>query len=156
MDCSPPGASVHEILQARILQWFAISFSRGSSRPRDGTWVSCIACRFFIFWATRVSESESEVAQSCLTLCDPMDFSPPGSSAHGILQARILEWVAVSISRGSSWTRNQAQVSLTAEILYHLSDIKEKQIWGWGGKERLPGEEDMASGELGSRWEDDF
>ena len=40
------------------------------------------------------SESESEVAQSCLTLCDPMDCSPPGSSVHGILQARILEWVA--------------------------------------------------------------
>ena len=39
------------------------------------------------------TESESEVAQSCLTLCDPMDCSPPGSSAHGILQARILEWL---------------------------------------------------------------
>ena len=45
-------------------------------------------------------ESESEVAQSCLTLCDPMDCSPPGSSVHGILQARILEWVAISFSRG--------------------------------------------------------
>ena len=44
----------------------------------------------------------SEVAQSCLTLCDPMDCSPPGSSVHGILQARILEWVAISFSRGSS------------------------------------------------------
>ena len=40
------------------------------------------------------SESESEVAQLCLTLCDPMDCSPPGSSVHGILQSRILEWVA--------------------------------------------------------------
>ena len=42
------------------------------------------------------------VAQSCLTLCDPMDCSPAGSSVHGILQARILEWVAISFSRGSS------------------------------------------------------
>ena len=42
------------------------------------------------------------VAQSCLTLCDSMDCSPPGSSVHGILQARILEWVATSFSRGSS------------------------------------------------------
>ena len=42
----------------------------------------------------------SEVAQSCLTLCDPVDYSPPGSSVHGILQARILEWVAISFSRG--------------------------------------------------------
>ena len=39
-------------------------------------------------------------AQSCLTLCDPMDFSPPGSYVHGILQARILEWVDISFSRG--------------------------------------------------------
>ena len=41
------------------------------------------------------------VAQFCLTLCDPMDCSLPGSSVHGILQARILEWVAISSSRGS-------------------------------------------------------
>ena len=47
-------------------------------------------------------ESESEVAQSCLTLCDPVDCSPPDSSIHGILKARILEWVAISFSRGSS------------------------------------------------------
>ena len=44
----------------------------------------------------------SEVAQSCPTLCDPLDCSPPGSSVHGILQARILEWVVISFSRGSS------------------------------------------------------
>ena len=43
----------------------------------------------------------SEVAQSCLTLCDPMDYSLPGSSLHGIFQARVLEWVAISFSRGS-------------------------------------------------------
>ena len=48
----------------------------------------------------------SEVAQSCLTLCDPMDCSPPGFSVHGILQARILEWVAISFSRGSSRPRD--------------------------------------------------
>ena len=45
MDCSPPGFSVHGILQTRILEWVAISFSRGSSRPRDRNWVSCIAAR---------------------------------------------------------------------------------------------------------------
>ena len=48
------------------------------------------------------SNFESEVAQSCLTLFDPMDCSPPGSSVHGISQARILEWIAISFSRGSS------------------------------------------------------
>ena len=47
MDCSLPGSSVHRILQARMLEWVAIPFSRGSSQPRDQTWVSCIAGRFF-------------------------------------------------------------------------------------------------------------
>ena len=47
-------------------------------------------------------EVKVSVAQSCLTLCDPMDYSLPGSSVHGILQARILEWVAISYNRGSS------------------------------------------------------
>ena len=51
------------------------------------------------------------VAKSCLTLCDPMDCSPPGPSDHGIFQARILEWVAISFSRGSSQPRNQTCVS---------------------------------------------
>ena len=57
------------------------------------------------------SESESEVTQSCLTLCDPMDCSPPGSSVHGIFQARGLEWIAISFSRGSSQPRARTQVS---------------------------------------------
>ena len=48
------------------------------------------------------------VAQSCPTLCDPMDCSPPGSSVLGIFQARILEWVAIPLSRGSSWPRSPA------------------------------------------------
>ena len=52
--------------------------------------------------------------QSCRTLCDPMDCSLPGSSVHGIFHARILEWVAISFSRGSSQPRNQTQVSCFA------------------------------------------
>ena len=54
------------------------------------------------------------VSQSCPTLCDPVDCSPPGSSVHGILQARILEWVAIVFSRGSSRPRYQTQVSRIA------------------------------------------
>ena len=46
-------------------------------------------------------------AQSCPTLCNPMDYSPPGSSVHGVFQARILKWVAISSTRGSFWPRNQ-------------------------------------------------
>ena len=53
IDCSPPGSSVHGILQARILEWVAISFCRGSSLPRNWAQVSCIAGRFFTIWATR-------------------------------------------------------------------------------------------------------
>ena len=53
MDCSLPGSSVHGILQARILEWVAIPSPRKSSLPRDQTWVSCIAGRFFTIWATR-------------------------------------------------------------------------------------------------------
>ena len=52
--CSPQGSSVHGISQARILQWVAILFSRGSSWPRDWTWVSCITGRFFTVWATLI------------------------------------------------------------------------------------------------------
>ena len=53
MDCSPPGSSVHEIFKARVLEWVAISFSMGSSQPRDRIRVSCTAGRSFTDWATR-------------------------------------------------------------------------------------------------------
>ena len=66
------------------------------------------------------SESESEVAQSWSTLCYPMDYSPPGSSVHGIFQARILEWVAISFSRGSSQPRDRTQVCHTAGRCFNL------------------------------------
>ena len=60
-----------------------------------------------------------------LTLCNPMDCSPPGSSVHGILQARILKWVAIPFSRGSSQPRDQTCISFVSYIgrrtLYHLS-----------------------------------
>ena len=54
MDCSPPGSSVHRILQSRIQEWFAISFSRESSQARDWTYVSCIAGRCFTICATNI------------------------------------------------------------------------------------------------------
>ena len=61
--------------------------------------------------------------QSCPTLCDPVDCSPPGSSVHGILQARILEWVAMPFSRGSSRLRDGTRVSYVScegrRVLYH-------------------------------------
>ena len=69
IDGSPPGSPIPGILQARTLEWVAISFSNA--------------------WKWKVKE----VAQSCPSLWDPMDCSPPGSSIHGVFQARVLEWV---------------------------------------------------------------
>ena len=74
------------------------------------------------------------VAQSCSTLCDPMDCSPPGSSIHGILQARILEWIAISFSWGSSQPRDLTQVSRVAGIFLALWATR-----GVSGLQQSPG-----------------
>ena len=74
IDGSPPGCPVPGTLQARTLEWVAISFSNAWKRKK------------------------SEVAQSCPTLSDPMDCSLLGSSIHGIFQARVLEWGAIAFS----------------------------------------------------------
>ena len=63
--------------------------------------------------------------QSCLILCDPMDCSPPDSSVHGILQVRILEWVAISFCRGSSPPRNRTQVFWTAGKFFSVWATRE-------------------------------
>ena len=158
MDWSPPGSSVREIFQARILEWVAIPFSRGSFQPRDQTLVSCIGGRFFTDWSTREAQISCSIpgleplgvwslsvlsnslwkptyphcaldydgrgygyrsqAQKFHLLLlslvwlfyDPMDCSPPVSAVHEIFQSRILGWVAISFSRGSSWPRNWTQV----------------------------------------------
>ena len=75
------------------------------------------------------TESESEV-QSCPTLCDPMECSPPGSSLHGILQARVLEWVAISFSRGSSRPKDRTQVSRIPGRHFNLWATREAQLLG--------------------------
>ena len=81
-----------------------------------------IAISFWTCFAIAYKESESEAAQSCLTLCDPMGYSLPGSSVHGIFQARVLEWVAISFSRGSSQPRDRTQVfHIVSKTLYRLS-----------------------------------
>ena len=78
IDGSPPGSPIPGILQARALEWGAISL------------LQCMKVK-----------SESEVDQSSPTLSDPMDCSPPGSSIHGIFQARVLEFGAIAFSKGS-------------------------------------------------------
>ena len=79
-------------------------------------------------------ESESEVAQLCPTPSDPMDCSPPGSSIHGIFQATVLEWVAISFSRGSSRPRDPTlqAVALTSEPPGKPRNTwSNRQIWPW-------------------------
>ena len=107
MDCSPPGSFVHGIFQGRKLEQVVISFAgEGSSQPRDQT---CISCGLLHWQADSLplappgkpiqsTAAAAKALQSCPTLCDPIDGSPPGSAVPGILQARTLEWVAISFS----------------------------------------------------------
>ena len=113
MRCSQPDSSVHGISQARILEWVVISFSEGSSWPRDPACFSRTGRRMLYRWATGEPKSTMEVKvkvpRSWQTLCDQADFT-----VGGILQARILEWVTFPASRGSSQPRDQTKVSLNA------------------------------------------
>ena len=74
------------------------------------------------------SESESEVTQSCPTLCDPMDCSLPGSSIHGIFQAIVLEWIDISFSRGSSQPRDWTRVSCTVDRCFTVWATREVPV----------------------------
>ena len=109
----------HGISQVRILEWVAISFSRGSSWPRNWTCISCTGRQILYHWATEEALSPLCVHAlsllSCLTLCDPINFSLSGSSVHGILQQE-LEWVAMTSSGGSSQPRGQTCVSCSSLI----------------------------------------
>ena len=74
MDCSLQGFSVHGIFQARVLEWVAIPFSRGSSWPRDWTWVSCIVGRRFTLWATMEAQMNMEdEAKLCSPICSTFE-----------------------------------------------------------------------------------
>ena len=120
IDGSPPGSPVPGIIQARILEWVAISFSNAWKWKwsrlvmSDSSWPHGLQpTRLLHPWdfpgkSTGVGchcllqcmkvKSESEIAQSCPTLSDPMDCSLPGSSVHEIFQARVLEWGAIAFS----------------------------------------------------------
>ena len=148
IDGSPPVSPVSGILQARTLEWVAISFSnawkwkvKGKSLSRiqllATPWTAAYQAPLFIgfsrqeYWngvpltvvrknyrpekSLVISVNKlcvgAKVLQSCLTHWDPTDCSLPGSSVHGFPQARILEWVAMLSSRGSSQLRDQAAVS---------------------------------------------
>ena len=106
-DCYPPGSSVHGILLARILEWVAIHSSRGSSWPKDQTCISCTGRWILYHWATREALWEAHMKIKW-SESRSVVFNSLRPHEHGILQARILEWVAISFSRGSSQPRSPA------------------------------------------------
>ena len=95
MDCSLPGSSVHEVFQSRILQWVAISFSRGSSRPRDRTRVSHIIGRRFTVWATlkhslKLFLQEANPHQMKTADCEHID--PGAVETRRLMRSKISPW----------------------------------------------------------------
>ena len=143
MEQSSTGSSVQEVLQAGILEWVAMFSSRSFSPPRDlnSHLLHLSHCQAGFLPLKPPGKSKrcckvkwtelkwSEVAQSCLTLCDPVDCSLPGSSAHGILHARILEWVAISFSRGSSRPKDWTCISCIADGFFTVWATKETPYW---------------------------
>ena len=119
MDCSPPGSSVHGTLQVRVLEWVAISFSRGSCQPRDRTWVPCIAGRFFTVWVTRklvhtlgnmsayVYQSEKAMAPHSSTLAwkIPWTEEPGGLQSMGSLRVGHGWTTSLSLFTFTHWRR---------------------------------------------------
>ena len=97
MDYSLPGSSVHGVSQQE--NWSGLPFSTPGDLLNPETEPTSLVSP--ILASFRVKS-----LQLCLTLCDPINCSPPGSSVHGILQARILEWVSMLSSRGSSPPRD--------------------------------------------------
>ena len=135
MYCSLSGSAVHGVSQAIIIEWVAISFSRGSFQLRDQTQVSCTASIFFTIWFTReVHDLTLEMVWwfSCWVVFNSinhMDYSPLGSSVNGIFQTRIPEWVSISFSRGSPRPRNRTQVSCIAGRLFTNWAITETLVF---------------------------
>ena len=160
MNYRLPGSSVHRIFQARILKWVAISSSRGSSQSRDRTCVSCIGRQIPYHWGTWEDQythththththTYAKSLQLCPTLCNPMNYSLPVSSVHGILQARILEWAVISFSRGSSQPRNWTCVScIGRQIPYHWATWEAIRAMNRTDKRACPPGTDILVGEI--------
>ena len=112
-DCSPPGPSVRGILQARILEWVAIPFSRGSSWPRVRTWVSCITGRFFTVCATREAHHGTPQISPFNKGIIVLDWGPflTASSAKPLFPNQVPftdAWVRAGASlEGHRWTHNR-------------------------------------------------
>ena len=101
---------IQSVGSLRVRHDWTTKHSRALSGRRADRW----GASDLHFFGKPFMKEESEVAQSCLTVCVPVECSLPGSTIHGILQSRTLEWVAIPSSRGSSRPRDWTQVSCTA------------------------------------------
>ena len=113
MDCSPPGSSVHGILQTRVLEWGAILFSRGSSQPRDWTGVSCIAGSFFTAWAIREAQTTIQISCNYMYICSlnsPPPLPHPISPRHLILLKLISLLCKATPEKNGKYSPLQMQV----------------------------------------------
>jgi len=158
LDYSPPGSSVHGILQARILEWVAIPFSRGSSQPRDWNWGSHIAGRCFIIWVTREAHVyTSYIAYMyfiCKYICFYTAYVEKAMAPHSSTLAWKIPWVEEPgrlQSMGSLTVRHDWATSLSLFTFMHWRRKwqptpvflpGESQGWGslvgcrlWGHKE---------------------
>ena len=108
------------------VEWYTVWGPPSLSVCVSGGQVRFIINKYFSFLTIYKNWKQSKVTQLCPTLCDPMDHSLLGSSVHGILQARILEWAAISFSRGSSRPRDRTWFSLIAGGLFTLWATREK------------------------------
>ena len=94
--------------------WSGLPFPSSGALPDPGIEPRSPALQAILYQLNYMFAAAAKSLQLCPTLCDPIDGSPPGSPVPGILQARKLEWVAISFSRGSSWPRDWTQVSCIA------------------------------------------
>ena len=121
------GKATHSSILAWRIPWTVQSV--GSQRVRHG-WATFTLLHREQSISLFLLKVKVKVAQLCPALCNPMDCSLPGSSVHGILQARILEWVAVPFSGRSSQLRDRTQVSCTTGGFFTSWATREAQEWG--------------------------
>ena len=159
MDCNPPFSSIHGILQTRILQWIAISFSRGSSQPRVQTPVSCIAGRFFTTWATRVGPLIYSFTE-CILLekhcCQGLIFNLHCNSKRSTIICLIEEeadaerwsfWFKAIVWESCSWVLNPHtwlqnwRFNHSANCLWYQLD--KERWWGQGCRGDLESRGDL-------------
>ena len=158
MDCSPSGCSVHGILQERTLEWVAISFSRGSSPPRDGTQVSCTASRFFRLvlkfpksrplpleaWAQRIGGDLQKMLEQGTCLCPGPSCSAAAAAKQGgerglNVQLHLVTGLGVS---APGWETTESTMAWPRELVYRVAELC---TWSWASR----GERHLFSRPLG-------